>query len=192
MARALSVFAPTGEVLELACGTGWWTERLAQRATRILCVDASAEVLARNRARLQSAGLSLPEYLQADLFSWEPRHRYDVVFFSFWLSHVPKDRFDSFWNMVANALKPDGRVFLIDSLAAPSSTAADQSTRTSGDIQKRLLNDGESYRVVKLYYQPSRLAHELARLGWESQIQATATHFLYGPAAIAAMAGRAP
>src|SRR5579884_818050 len=49
---ALKQFHPTGDVLELASGTGWWTQRLAQTASTLTCVDASSEVTALNQARL--------------------------------------------------------------------------------------------------------------------------------------------
>ena len=46
---ALAAFGATGDVLELAGGTGWWTERLAATAGSLTVVDASAETLERNR-----------------------------------------------------------------------------------------------------------------------------------------------
>src|SRR6185437_317590 len=91
----------TGDVLELACGTGWWTERLARTAARLTCIDGSPETIDINRRRLSAAGLALPRYEVADLFEWTPSASFDAVFFSFWLSHVPADRFDWFWAMVA-------------------------------------------------------------------------------------------
>jgi hypothetical protein len=36
-------------------------------------------------------------YIAADIFDWQPQHRYDAVFFGFWLSHVPPVTFDEFW-----------------------------------------------------------------------------------------------
>jgi hypothetical protein len=53
-------------------------------------------------------------FVQADLFGWRPDRRYDVVFFAFWLSHVPPERFESFWALVAECLTPGGRVFFVD------------------------------------------------------------------------------
>lgn len=49
---ALKAFAPSGDVLELAGGTGWWTERLARTATTLTVVDASVEPLELSRIRL--------------------------------------------------------------------------------------------------------------------------------------------
>jgi 8-hydroxy-5-deazaflavin:NADPH oxidoreductase len=54
---------------------------------------------------------SLPIY-----FNWTPTQEFDMVFFGFWLSHVPMAQFADFWQMVKVALKPNGRVFFVDSL----------------------------------------------------------------------------
>ena len=101
---ALGRFAPSGDVLELACGTGLWTQRLASHARRVTAIDASPEVIELARARV---GDPKVEYVQADLFAWEPERAYDVCFFSFWLSHVPEERFDDFWAKVRRALVPE-------------------------------------------------------------------------------------
>jgi SAM-dependent methyltransferase len=180
---ALDRFAPRGSVLELACGTGWWTERLARRAGRLTCVDASPEVIALNRQRIVDTGLPAPAYVEADLFAWRPSAAYDVVFFSFWLSHVPPERFESFWAVVAEALAPGGRVFFIDSLAEETSTARDQRLPRSGEVvQERRLNDGRAFRVVKLFHDPEELAAKLRGLGWKANVARTATYFLHGAA----------
>lgn len=90
-----------GDVLELACGTGQWTRLLADRAHSVTAVDAAAEVLALARARIAAATV---EFVEADLFAWQPPRRYDTVFFAFWLSHVPPARSPRFWSTVAEAL----------------------------------------------------------------------------------------
>jgi demethylmenaquinone methyltransferase/2-methoxy-6-polyprenyl-1,4-benzoquinol methylase len=56
-------------------------------------------------------------FIQADVFDWRPDAHYDVVFFSFWMTHVPADRFQRFWGLVGEALNPGGRVFFIDNTA---------------------------------------------------------------------------
>jgi 2-polyprenyl-3-methyl-5-hydroxy-6-metoxy-1,4-benzoquinol methylase len=175
---ALAEAGPAGDVLELACGTGVWTQSLAARAARLTAVDASPEVIALNRARVQNASV---RYVEADLFSWQPREQYDFVFFAFWLSHVPEERFDAFWALVRAALRPSGKVFFADSLAAPEGTASDQ-TLESGGTMERCLNDGRSFRIVKVFHEPPRLAARLRALGWNAEVKATPTFFLHGSA----------
>ena len=178
MRRALAAFHPTGRILELACGTGLWTELLLRYAERITAVDAVAEVLTLNQARVQSAQV---EYVQADLFEWRPTGRYDVVFFGFWLSHVPPERFDAFWDLVRTALAPGGRVFFVDSRYTPNSTAKDHLLGNEQDTTvTRRLNDGRIFRIVKIFYEPQSLTERLARLGWQFDIRQTETYFLYG------------
>lgn len=176
--RQLAAFRPTGHVLELACGTGLWTEQLLHYADHITAVDAAPEVLTLNRERLQSDRVA---YVQADLFSWQPSARYDTIFFSFWLSHVPTERFAAFWQMVDRALAENGRVFLIDSRYVESSTATDhQLAAAESQVQARRLNDGRIYQIVKIFYEPPQLTADLAKLGWSLNVATTESYFLYG------------
>ncbi|MEE3258398.1 MAG: class I SAM-dependent methyltransferase [Candidatus Latescibacterota bacterium] len=190
VARALDAFAPAGDVLELACGTGLWTERLIRHATTLTALDAAPEVLAINKERVKdvskmgaarSDAAPSIRYLQTDLFAWEPDQRYDVVYFSFWLSHVPPERFTPFWDLVHRCLKPDGRAFFIDSLYEPTTTANNhQLLGKDSTIQDRELNDGRAYRIVKVYHEPESLAAQLADLGWNTAIDRTEDYFIYG------------
>ncbi|MEM7029463.1 MAG: class I SAM-dependent methyltransferase [Chloroflexota bacterium] len=176
--QALAEFQPVGQVLEFACGTGWWTEQLSRYADQITAVDASSEVIALNQARLQSSGTV---YHQSDIFAWQPNQAYDLVFFSFWLSHVPPEQFEPFWHLVARSLKPDGRVFFIDSQFEPSATAKDHHLRSAKDTTtKRKLNDGREFQIVKIFYEPSALTEKLSDLGWDIEIKETPEHFIYG------------
>ncbi|MGI8714677.1 MAG: class I SAM-dependent methyltransferase [Solirubrobacteraceae bacterium] len=179
--RVLERFAPHGDVLELACGTGLWTRHLVSAASRLTAVDAAEEVLAINRARV---GDSSVEYMQADLFTWTPPvGAYDACFFSFWLSHVPDERFASFWESVRGGLRPGGRVLFFDSARTPRSTAADDRLPDEdAATMTRRLDDGREFRIVKRYYDPHRLVRELAGLGWECTAGTTGEFFVYGVA----------
>jgi trans-aconitate methyltransferase len=91
-------------VLELACGTGQWTAALGKHASELTAVDASPEMLAIASARVPEDRV---RFIQADIFMWKADQRHDVVFFSAWLSHVPPQRFNRFWMLVADSLKRD-------------------------------------------------------------------------------------
>ncbi len=175
---ALEAFRPEGDVLELACGTGLWTEPLLASARRITAVDAAPEVLALNHERVHSPAV---RYIRADLFTWRPEERFDAVFFGFWLSHVPPEKFESFWRMVASALKPGGRVFFVDSKYEPTSTARDHRLGDPGEgMVNRRLSDGREFKVVKIFYQPEDLAGRLQSLGWTTRIHETPNYFIFG------------
>ncbi len=178
LARALRSFGPKGRVLELACGTGNWTRHLVRSAGHVTAVDASPEMLAIARQR---TGSSATRYVQADVFAWRPDAEYDVVFFGFWLSHVPPNRFEPFWEMVRSCLAPGGRVFFMDSLPDETSTAIDQRLEGPKSITSdRQLNSGDRYRIVKVYYRPEELEARLAGLGWRIEVGTTGGYFLYG------------
>jgi 2-polyprenyl-3-methyl-5-hydroxy-6-metoxy-1,4-benzoquinol methylase len=181
---ALAAFAPHGDVLELACGTGLWTEHLARHADRVDAVDAAPEVLDVARRRLdRSPGRAEVRLVEADLFAWSLRRRYDVVVFAHWLSHVPEERFAPFWRVVGDALAPGGRAFLIDSRRTTRSTATDHVQPGSGeDTMVRRLDDGRTFRIVKRFWEPDALAAELAALGWRAELAATDEFFVFGSA----------
>jgi SAM-dependent methyltransferase len=191
---ALEAFGPTGDVLEMAAGTGVWTERLSRYAESVTALDASPETLAINRHRLSTSPTPM-RYLEADIFSWEPDRRYDVVCFSFWLTHVPLSCFGDFWDRVDRALSPDGRVFFVDNALpveelphagryfarhGPLVEGVDSITDIEAGVSIRRLSDGREFRIVKRHWAPDALQHHLADLGWEIQIGTTEWAFIYG------------
>jgi demethylmenaquinone methyltransferase/2-methoxy-6-polyprenyl-1,4-benzoquinol methylase len=177
---ALDRFTPSGDVLELACGTGLWTARLVLKARRLTALDASEETLAVARARVEDPRVS---FIQADLFAWEPSESFDVCFFSFWLSHVPEERFALFWEKVARSLRKDGRVFFIDSRRSEGATAVNHQLPERGsETMLRRLDDGREFRIIKRFHDPGALSAGLAELGWEAEVAETPEYFLYGSA----------
>lgn len=84
-------------------------------------------------------------------FAWRPPQRFDLCFFGFWLSHVPDARLPEFFELVRSALKPQGRVFLIDNGADDPAHAR----ISSGGEEVRRLYDGREFRIVKRYGEPS-------------------------------------
>lgn len=183
-AEANEVFAAlddlhlTGEALELAPGTGIWTERLVRTASKVTAVDASPEMIAINRAKVSSNRVT---YVQADLFSWQPEHVYDAVLFCFWISHVPLEQLDSFLSSVAAMLLPGGKVFFVDSHRNSAGSDAHQQTPVQdSQLTRRILNDGRAFEIIKNYYDPADLAARCTRAGFDITVSKTATHFLYG------------
>jgi trans-aconitate methyltransferase len=174
VAAALDAFMPAGDVLELACGPGMWTELLLRHATSLTAVDAAPEMLARAKARV---GDGRVRFVQADLFSWRPDRLHDVVFFGLWLSHVPRDHFEAFWSLVDDCLEPAGRVFFVDdAFRTPEELIEGESSST---IQ-RLVADGTAYRAVKVPYQPADLEEQLASLGWRFTVTQTSGSSYWG------------
>ena len=172
---ALDRFRPEGSVLELACGPGVWTLQLLRHASDVTAVDASPEMLAIAASRVPG---DVPvRFVEADLFAWEPDRQYDVVFMGFWLSHVPAERFESFWAVVAAALAPQGRVFFADDgYRTPDELIEGPASST---IQ-RLTPDGTAYRIVKVPHDPTDLERQLRDLGWDITVTPTVGPVFWG------------
>ena len=176
---ALAAVGMTGDVLELAPGTGIWTERLLRTAATVTAIDASPEMAAINRTRVASARI---RYVLADLFAWRPDRAYDGVCFGFWLSHVPRERLDAFFGQVAAALKPSGKFFFVDSHRAQKPVVAspvESPPAPGSQVLTRQLNDGREYQIVKNFYDPATLADRCAAAGLDVTVRETAAYFLY-------------
>ncbi len=162
------------DVLELASGTGIWTEELVAQGARVTAVDAAPEMLAALRERLGDA----VEVRGADLFAYAPERPVDAVVSCFFMSHVPDERFGAFAALVAGALRPGGAYFLCDSLRTPSSTAADHALPEGDDpTMLRRLDDGRTYRIVKRFRTDAELASALRGAGLDVEVRRTPTYF---------------
>jgi demethylmenaquinone methyltransferase/2-methoxy-6-polyprenyl-1,4-benzoquinol methylase len=187
--REVQALGQIERALELAAGTGNWTKELVKISDHVTAVDASPEVLAINREKIaqRDSDSPLPEgeglgvrvqYVQADLFTWQPDTQYDLIFMAFWMSHVPPDKFDSFMAMVGRATKPGGQIFMIDSLPDGTSTAANHIQYQPEKIyHTRKLNDGREFKIIKVFYEPHTLENQLATQGFEAQVRSTGRYF---------------
>ena len=179
---AIDEFAPRGRVLELASGTGIWTEEILRHPVdELTCIDAAPEMLEIHASRIHDVRVRRERH---DLFRWDSGDdRYDAVLFAFWLSHVPPTRFAEFWASVRNALKPGGRVFFVD-----DDDRAEKTEEPIPDAEVpavlRMLEDGSSHVAIKLFHEPDELAASLTRLGWSAQVRSVGDRFLVGTAAI--------
>lgn len=165
-----------GHVLELACGTGQWTDLLAARARSVTAIDAAPEVLDIAREHTVSP---LVRFELADVFTWSPPRRFDTVFFAFWLSHVPPARLPAFWETVAAALAPGGRAIFIDTGAAEEAAEEVLEGQPAPAVRRRL-DDGSEYRIVKVFHDAERLTGDLAALGWSVRVLPAGGNFIVG------------
>jgi SAM-dependent methyltransferase len=175
LADALRDFGPRGRVLELACGTGVWTAELVGQCDELTALDASPEMIAIASDRVAGRGV---RFIESDIFGWRPDRRYDTVFFSAWLSHVPPQRFERFWRLVDACLAETGRVFVIDELPAGAAEEEIIAGAVAPAVQ-RPLRGGERYRAVKVFHEPEELRSKLASLGWEFEIRTVGVRYFY-------------
>lgn len=169
----------SGEIVELAAGTGWWSPLLASRGELSL-YDTSSAALERARDRLVAHGLRAHLHIRD---AWEePDRQVDGLFMGFWLSHVPRTRLADFLTLSRRWLKPAGRLAFIDSLADPASGAADHPT-PADDLAVRRLDDGSEFTIVKVFYSPAELTTALADVGFRDVgVHTTGRFFLQGSA----------
>jgi demethylmenaquinone methyltransferase/2-methoxy-6-polyprenyl-1,4-benzoquinol methylase len=169
-------FGPAGDVLELACGTGVFTREIVLHARSVTAVDASPRMLAISQARVDDPRVT---YVNADIFAWTPDRTYDVVFFGFWLSHVPPAAFDDFWSLVRTCLAPNGRVAFVDE---DDRAAGHDDPCSVGGVPaaRRTLSDGRQLEIVKVFWRPEDLEKRLRSSGWDIDVRRAGETFMYG------------
>ncbi len=169
-------------VLEIACGTGRWTRRLAQH-NRIVACDFAPEMLAETRSACAGVGVQAFR-VRADAYTLPfPDNAFDAVFFGFWLSHVFPDRLARFGHEVGRVLRPGGEVWVCDSGWSRDSGAVDHDPAPSADtggVHTRKLNDGSSWAVYKQCFTAALLAHFLRAWGPRPETHETREHFVWG------------
>lgn len=160
-----------GRLLEIAAGTGWWTQHLAARA-HVTALDYAPRMLEVARARLRHQGRRA-DAVRADAYRLPFADAcFERCFFGFWLSHVPYARLAAFLGEVRRVLRPGGLVLVLDS--APSEPGQRAGVEL---LVERILNDGSRHEVLKILHTPDTLRAALAPLGTPVELFATRRYF---------------
>ena len=149
------------EVLEIACGTGYWTQYVAARAASVLATDVNEEVL--ELARLKPFPRGNVGFACVDIYSEGdlPRH-FDAGLGAFWWSHVPRQGQARFIDHFHRRLQPGAVVVFLDNRYVPgSSTPLTRTDEHGNTFQTRTLDDGSRYEVLKNIPDESELAAAL-------------------------------
>ena len=149
------------EVLEIACGTGYWTQYVAARAASVLATYVNEEVL--ELARLKPFPRGNVGFARVDIYSEIdlPRH-FDAGLGAFWWSHVPRQGQERFIEHFHRRLQPGAVVVFLDNRYVPgSSTPLTRTDEHGNTFQTRTLDDGSRYEVLKNIPDESELAAAL-------------------------------
>lgn len=148
-------------VLEVACGTGWWTPHAARAARRWLATDVNPETMALARAK------PLPdcvEFRTVDAFTFEglDGETFDAAFAGCWWSHLTWQQLPGWIASLHARLEPGARVVFLDNRYVPGSSQALSRTDAQGNgYQQRTLDDGRRYEVVKNFPTPEQAFAQL-------------------------------
>ena len=150
-------------VLEVACGTGWWTRIIAPVARSVLGVDAAVETLAIARSRLPADKVAL---VVGDAYRLPVEAAScDAAFAGFWWSHVPRAKLRGFLEGLHAALRPGATVVFLDNRYVEGSSTPLASRDAAGDTwQERRLEDGSTHRVLKNFPTAEELRRAVAGL----------------------------
>jgi demethylmenaquinone methyltransferase/2-methoxy-6-polyprenyl-1,4-benzoquinol methylase len=157
--RVASYFAGR-HVLEVACGTGYWTRVIAPRAVAVTACDLSPEVLDLARARQASHPV---EFLSADAFALDKvPGAFDAALAGFWVSHVLRSDLRRFLDGLHWRISPGSKVMLMDNRYVEGSNSPVARVDAEGNTyQRRTLNDGSEYEVLKNFLSPSELCETI-------------------------------
>jgi len=143
-------------VLEIACGTGYFTRFAGPVSRRTTATDVSEEMLGVARS------LQIPNarivHDDAYRLAGVGDERFDFGFAMHWASHIPRARWHEFFTAFHSRLKPGATVMLVDDIRRPNDADPWYSKLATRDTYEiRQLPNGESYEIVKTFFTPDQL-----------------------------------
>jgi len=149
-------------VLEVACGTGYWTVLVARTAKSLAATDAVEEPM--QIAQSKDFGGHGVRFALADAYALPPAlGRFDAALAVFWWSHVPRRRIGAFLDSLHARLERGARVLFMDNRYVEGSSTPIHERDADGDtFQIRRLADGSENRVMKNFPSPAELRADLA------------------------------
>ncbi len=176
--RAIEAWLPPlfakARVLEVACGTGYWTQFIAPLASHVLALDIAPQTLRIARQRVPQGKV---DFSVGDAYRL-PRHlgKFGAAFAGFWFSHIPKARRREFLRGLGDRLEPGAKVVFLDNrFVAGSSSPISEQDADGNTYQTRALADGSRHKVMKNFPSALELQSMLDGMGEH----ATVTNWQY-------------
>lgn len=153
------------DVLEVACGTGYWTAFLAPFTRSMLATDAAAEVLDVARAKAYPPGRV--RFEKADAYALDAvTGDFNGGLAGFWWSHIQKIRRADFLKGFHGRLQPGAMVVFIDNqYVEGSNTPISGADEDGNTYQDRRLADGSHHRVLKNFPTEAELRDMVGEVG---------------------------
>jgi SAM-dependent methyltransferase len=156
MEAALPALFAGRRVLEVACGTGWWTPHAARDALLWLATDLNPETTAIARAKPMPPSVRFATADAYTLAELGPQ-TFDAAFAGCWWSHVPLQRLPAWLAALHTHLEPGARVVMLDnSYVQTSSTPISRADEHGNTYQSRTLDDGSVHEVLKNFPAPEQ------------------------------------
>jgi len=133
-------------VLEVACGTGYWTAVIGEVADSVLATDINTTVvcLAKERCRAMHS----VRFQVVDALSLEGvPSGFTAAMGIWWWSHIPKSALRSFLSALHSKLQPGSLVLFNDQL--PYGGRVRETDTEGNTLELRTLPDGRSFWVIK-------------------------------------------
>ena len=165
-------------VLEVACGTGYWTQFIARKASKVHACDINESVL--EIAADKPIPKDRVEFFRADAVTLEGvPPGCDAAFAGFWWSHVKKSGIEQFVANLSRRLQPRARVVILDNqFAEGSSTPISRRDAEGNTYQLRHLANGEQYEVLKNFPSQAELAEAVRPVAREAHIETLTYYWL--------------
>ena len=156
------------EIMEIACGTGYWTERIAQSANSIQASDINETVL--DIARTKKYGNAEVSFRRGDLYQLQTHQEFSSLFGGFIWSHILRQDLDAFIAKVGSFVKSGGIfVFMDNNYVEGSNHPITQIDEQGNTYQTRRLNDGSEHLILKNFPTEDFLREKLRFIAAEIQ-----------------------
>jgi SAM-dependent methyltransferase len=149
-------------VLEVGCGTGYWTRQIADAAASVTAVDNNPAMLAVARQTSDEEGIEGIEWVEGDAYDLPASDQYTACFGGFWWSHLPRQHQTTWLNGLQKKLGKDTLLVLIDNTYVEGSSTPIAHTDAEGNTYQIRTLAGERYDILKNFPTDSALRKRFA------------------------------